>query len=663
MDIKRIVKEAKKRFKNTEHLPSLDGPMLYDRNFLLEDLSEMGQPQVFKENSKKIIQKFTSQNFSFIFKIAMEERKLYFLGMGLIIFTPFLHILSAFTLKPLVEHGLTPKDLNKVLFWGLIYIVLELFAFLFVWQGRKVMARASSYTLLSMRKKLFNHLEGLPLSYLDRQPQGRIITRVTYDVENLDSFFTEHLVRFFSSFVTIFIATSAMILTQPLLGSLMIISIGPAIYFLWKSRTLVDRSNRSVSIGNSSVNSKLAEFISAISVIRSFGLEKWSIREFERTVESYMKAHLSANKVYSFIRPMASFFCSFPLLILIGFGGYLIEQGHFSLALFLVFVRYYDIFYGPVIFLAHEVNVLQEALTSSERLRVFLLAPNESFDLGVDGSYVTEKLKGDIIFSEVSMAYKQKFEVVNQVSADDRKIYRYALKGISFAIASGERIGLVGRTGCGKSTTVSLLSRLYSYQEGQILIDGRKIEDYQRSSLRNNIGLVSQEVIIFKGTLRDNLFNSNEVELSPSQIEQMILSACEKTGLFEVMKKKDMKLSDLIFEGGTNLSQGEKQLIGLTRILIRNPSILILDEATANIDPHYEMIIHKAIRQLMEGRTCLLIAHRLQTLKDCHRLLVFQDGKIVESGSETSLIEKRGYFYDLYINAKNNSNNSIDILP
>lgn len=665
MEIKTIAHKAKKRFKSSEHIASLEALMSRDSNFLLEDLSEArtrGDLQTSAE-TKTFFKKIKAKNFIFILKIALEEKGLYFWGMFLIVIAPALHILAALTLKPLVKNGLVPKNLNIVLMYGLIYIVAELLAFLFMWQGRKVMARASSFTLLSMRKKLFNHLEKLPLSYLDRQPQGRIITRVTHDVENLDSFFTEHLARFFSSFVTIAVASMAMILTQPLLGSLMIISALPTIFFLWKTRNLVERTNRSVSAGNSAVNSKLAEFISATPVIRSFGLERWSIAQFESAVEKYMHAQLYANKVYSFIRPMASFLCSFPLIVLIGLGGYLIQAGHFELALFLVFIRYYDIFYGPVIFLAHEVNVLQEAFTSAERLRVFMLAPEESFDLGPDGIYESTKLNGDIIFSEVNMAYKQKSEVLNESNAASPLQNINALSGVSFNIKAGERIGLVGRTGCGKSTTVSLLSRLYSYQSGQILLDGRKIEDFKRSFLRKNIGLVSQDTIIFKGTLRNNLFNSNEESLTLEEIDKLILNASDKTGLSSVLKKNGLTLNDHIQEGGTNLSQGEKQLIGLTRILIRNPSILVLDEATANIDPAYELIIHQAVHELMKDRTCLLIAHRLATLKDCHRLLVFHEGKIVESGTESELVEKRGHFYNLYINARNNPKDSIEDLP
>ncbi len=241
--------------------------------------------------------------------------------------------------------------------------------------------------------------------------------------------------------------------------------------------------------------------------------------------------------------------------------------------------------------------------------------------------FLSLNIYSQIEFNDVWMAYDKE---------------NYVLKGIDFHIKKGEKIGLVGTTGCGKTTTVSLLSRLYEYQKGEILLDGHSIRNYQRSFLRNQIGFVSQDAILFHGTFRQNLCTDQSVP------DDKILYACEVTGLARVMRVGGWTLESEIFDGGENLSVGERQLLALTRVLIKNPAILILDEATANIDPWFEKIIHQAVDRVMENRTCLMIAHRLSTLDHCGRIFVFDSGKLVEAGTKGELESKKGHFYQLH---------------
>jgi ABC-type multidrug transport system fused ATPase/permease subunit len=218
----------------------------------------------------------------------------------------------------------------------------------------------------------------------------------------------------------------------------------------------------------------------------------------------------------------------------------------------------------------------------------------------------------------------------------------WILKDLHFHISPGEKIGLVGKTGCGKSSTVALLSRLYEFQKGEILVDDISIRNFDRHNLRDKIGFVSQDAIIFKGSLRENL--SCDDQLS----DQVLIDAARDTGLVKALSKEGFNLGMGILEGGVNLSVGQRQLVSLTRVLLKNPSILILDEATANIDPYYEEIIHEAVMKMMKGRTCLMIAHRLETLKQCDRILVFNHGALVEEGTLTDLLNQENYFYKLH---------------
>ena len=221
----------------------------------------------------------------------------------------------------------------------------------------------------------------------------------------------------------------------------------------------------------------------------------------------------------------------------------------------------------------------------------------------------------------------------------------YVLKGLNFTIHPGEKIGLVGTTGCGKTTTVSLISRLYEFQKGEIILDDHSIRFYDRDFLRKRVGFVSQDAIIFRASLRKNLTTD---DLS----DQIILAGCQKTGLLDIMIKSGMTLDTLIFEGGSNLSIGERQLVALTRVLLLNPAILVLDEATANIDPYFEKIIHTAVDKIMEDRTCLMIAHRLDTLDHCDRIFVFEKGELLQQGSRDELMQMDGHYRNLHEAAK-----------
>lgn len=302
--------------------------------------------------------------------------------------------------------------------------------------------------------------------------------------------------------------------------------------------------------------------------------------------------------------------------------------GTMSVGLFVTFIRYCERFSNPIMVLAREVHVIQQAFTSAERVASFLNHSEESESLGEDGKLAPQNMEGDISFENVWMSYNPE---------------QWILRGLDFKIRKGEKIGLVGSTGCGKTTTVSLLSRLYEFQKGNITIDGQSIRSYKRDFIRSQLGFVSQDAIIFRGSFRQNLCTDQSVP------DDKILYACEVTGLSRVMRMGGWSLDSEIYEGGENLSVGERQLISLTRVLIDNPSILILDEATANIDPWFEKIIHQAVDRVMKGRTCLMIAHRLGTLEHCDRIFVFEKGEMVESGSKEELLSKAsGHFQKLH---------------
>lgn len=551
----------------------------------------------------------------------------YFLATFILLISTIMAIISAKFTGNFVEEGLLLKNYNLAWRFATFIIFFEFIHLLTNWWVKRLFSLQAGKTLLSIREKLIDKLHTLPLAYFDHNPQGRIVTRITHDVEGVENFFSSSLGRFLIALFMSIFSMIAMLLTHFKLGLLMILFILPSLLFIYATKNLVRKTNRNLSKTNSILNSKLSEFLSGMDVIRAFGIEKWSKKEYNKLVDEYKVAHLGANYLYSWTRPLTDFLTILPMIFLLYVGGKDVLSGTLSIGILVSFIRYYDRFYIPLVNLTREIHLIQQAFTSSERILLFLKERDENALFGGDGTRKIEYLDGAITFDNVSMRY------------DEGR--PHVLKDVTFSVLSGQKIGLVGQTGSGKTTTISLLSRLYDYDAGEIKLDGIPIREISRSSLRKKIGLVTQDVMVFSGTLRENLLCSKE--LSDDEIHH----ATNTTGLRTIMEKNRLSLDSLLLEGGVNLSAGERQLLSLTRILLSDPSILILDEATANIDPYYEELVHKAIDKVMKGRTCLIIAHRLNTLKDVHRILVFKDGKIVEGGTLDELMQKRDYFYSL----------------
>jgi ATP-binding cassette, subfamily B, multidrug efflux pump len=545
----------------------------------------------------------------------------FFLAFALLLATSILTIISARMMGAMVEQGLAVGVLEASLKFAIFIVVLELSALLVQWTGQRILSRCSSETIYLIRQKLFTHLQLLPLKYYDRQPQGRIVTRITHDVEGIEEFFTSSLGRLVQAMFSASIALVAMLVTDFKLGAILVLVTFPSIIFVALTKDRIRTVNRAMSKNSSALNAKLSEFLSGMEVIRTYGLESWSKERYNESVDRFYHSQLRANLMFAFVQPATAFLVNLPLIALVGFGGHQVLTGAMGIGLFVAFVRYCERFFTPILMLAREVHVIQQAFTNAERVSTFLNEDTEEdiFDQEkVDSPVLVENIKGNLVFDGVWMAYQGE---------------QWVLKNLSFEVKAGQTVGLLGTTGCGKTTTVSLLSRLYDYQKGRILLDGVELKGLDRSTLRSLVGFVSQDVIIFRGSVRENL-TTEEI------CDDVLMQACVKTGLAAVMQKSGLTFDSLIYEGGSNLSIGERQLLALTRVLLRDPKMMILDEATANIDPAYEKIIHKAVSTVLEGRTTLIIAHRLDTIMSCDHLLVFKAGELIEEGSPEGLLSR-----------------------
>ncbi|WP_141736100.1 ABC transporter ATP-binding protein [Oligoflexus tunisiensis] len=552
-----------------------------------------------------------------------------FFCVGLVIASAGLLMLSAKLMGQLAELLLQKQAWPMLIGTIAAILAIESFNILIYYQGRVGIAYVTNRVALQIREALFRKLNQLPMTYYDQQPLGRTITRLTADVEGIESFFSNTLPRVLTALITVVSVLIAMLLTNFKIGFFICLSSLPAIIFTVLMRKPVRFWLRDYKKRSAAINSQLAELINGLPVIKVFGLEKWSQKTFQQSSEGMLHSACKLMNWNTFIRPLAAFLCSLPIVIILWWGGHMTLDQQISIGLLVAFIRYAERYFRPIMQLSFELHLIQDAIASSERVSKMLDETEESSVLGPSGTH-RATVQGAVEFHQVWMHY-----------LPDQPV----LKGVDFKVEPGTSVGLVGKTGSGKSTTVHLIPQLYPIQQGEIRIDGVPLEQWDRTALREQIGIVSQDVVIFQGTLRENLLVTIPASAHPS--DDAVLEACRRTGLSLVMDKLAAGLDTILQDGGSNLSMGERQLIAFTRMLLRNPAILILDEATANVDEPCEALIQKAILEALRGRTCFIIAHRLSTIQHCDNILVFQDGRIMEQGRHDQLVHRQGHYSQL----------------
>jgi len=518
------------------------------------------------------------------------------------------------------------KDIAGIKTLGLFFLSVLILNFAVTYAQIYLMQFASQRTLFDLRVSLFDRIQRLPLSFLDKSPVGRLVTRATNDFDTVNEMLSAVLVNVVKDFLMLFVIGGVMLYASWRLA-LAVFAIMPAIIyitFLFKRKARA--AYRKIRVKLARMNASFAEFMTGISVIRAFCQEGRIDGKFSEINHDVFLWRKKQIMIFAIFTP-AMWVLSFSAVgIVVWYGGGQVLQNLVSLGVLVMFLSYVEMFFRPIHDLAEKFNIVQAAMASSER--IFELMDRKEEPKVAALPEVSAPKDMSVEFKNVWFAYN-----------DDN----WVLKDVSFKVRPGETVAIVGATGAGKTTMASLLSRLYSLQKGEILIDGANIAALSLENLRKMIGVVQQDVFLFSSTVAGNI-RLNEAAIDDAAIKRSARIARAE----RFISRLPNGLEEPVVERGATLSAGEKQLLAFARVLAFNRKILVLDEATSNIDPETESLIQQALIDLTKGRTSLIIAHRLSTIEHADRIVVLHKGRLREEGTHEELLAKRGIYYDLY---------------
>lgn len=516
-------------------------------------------------------------------------------------------------------------------YYGLMYITIGLFAtLLFQSIIQYFLTYYTQYlgqkTIYDLRVKLFSHTQRLAAKFFDKTPIGRIVTRVTNDIESLNELFSSGIVMVFSDiFIILWILGFMFFLDWEL--SLVSLSVLPIlIYGTFLFRKKVRESYRDVRFHLARLNSYMQEHVTGISVVQIFHKQKDEMKNFSSINKDHTTANINSIFYYAIFYPAVELISSAAIALIIWYGGGEIIQSKMTLGILFAFIQYTEMFFRPIRDLSEKYNIMQTAMASSER--IFKLFDNDTIIKNPDNPVSVKSVRGEIEFKNVSFAYNDE---------------DYVLKNISFKINPGETVAIVGATGAGKTSIINILTRFYDISKGEISLDGINITNLDKRDLRKHISVVLQDVYLFSGTIRSNITMNN-----PAISDAKMMEAASLVGANRFIDNLPLKYDEPVKERGATLSVGQKQLISFARALAYNPQILILDEATSSVDTETELLIQNAIEKLLVGRTAIVIAHRLSTIQNADKIIVMHKGEIKETGNHQELLAKRGIYYKLY---------------
>ncbi|MBL8003479.1 MAG: ABC transporter ATP-binding protein [Candidatus Kapabacteria bacterium] len=535
--------------------------------------------------------------------------------------------LRPYLIKQAIDTAIPTKDWELLQFYGILIFSMLIVNGVLQYLMSLIMARVGERSLYDIRVKLFAHIHTLSQRYYDKTPLGRLITRVTNDVEALLDLFSSGVVMIVAdilliTWIVVFMFLTSWKLTIATVMVLPILFIASSI-FQRKVRVVYTKVRTEIS----KMNSFLNEFISGIITVKLFNKEKEKFDEFEQINNRYTKLQIKTISYYAVFFPVVELLSTLALAISLWFTARdLLIGGDITIGVLVAFTQYSAMFFRPVRELTEQFNTLQSALAASERI-FELLDTKEQIEIKENAKEFTS-LKDSIEFSNVTFSYDS---------------VQTVLDSVSFSVKKGETVAIVGATGSGKTTIINLLCRFYDFSQGSIMFDGTDIRNFTPESIRSKTSLVIQDVFLFSRTIKENITLGNE-SITQEQIEL----ATKQLGASEFIEALPMKYETSVKERGVTLSVGQKQLISFCRALVTNPEILILDEATSSIDSETEQIIERSLETLMKGRTSIIIAHRLSTIQKADKIIVLHHGVLREQGTHKELLELDGLYATLH---------------
>lgn len=544
----------------------------------------------------------------------------------LVIISSVASILSTSILKPIIDDYIIPKDWNGLLIMIGVMIALAIINSLITLIQNRIMVKMAQITVRELRKDVFNKLVKLPIKFYDTHSHGELMSRITNDLQNVTDVLSGSIVDIFSGIITFVGVTIAMLVVSPALTVLNLLAI-PVIVFITSKVSKINRKQfmaQQEELGK--INGFIEERISGQYVVKAFEMEEKSVNEFVEINDSYRKVGIKAEAFAGLVMPLARNLNGITYAITVIIAGILGVRGKISIGDFTTFTKFARHFGQPINQIANQFSSIQLGLASAERCFEII---DEKEEMEDDSNKVKlDKVDGNVKLDGVYFSYEEGKPILKNINIDAKK---------------GEVIALVGPTGAGKTTIVNLLTRFYDVNKGKITIDGNDIKDIDRKSLREAIGMVLQDTVLFAESVKYNILYG-KLDATDEEVKLAAQRANADEFINHLHDGYDTKLN----EDGSNLSIGQKQLLNIARVFINQPKILILDEATSNVDTRTEVKIQQAMLELMKGRTSFVIAHRLSTIRNADKILVIDNGEIVEFGTHKELMEKEGRYYKLY---------------